>query len=65
MMRCARPLERIFRFPQSLTADAARAGCATYLADSTKARTQLGWQSRPLAQGIRETVAAELQEASP
>jgi nucleoside-diphosphate-sugar epimerase len=54
------PLERVIRLPQSLTADAARAGCATYLADSTKARTELGWTSRPVADGIAETVRAEL-----
>ena len=59
------PMERMFRFPQVLTADAARAGCSTYLADSAKAKTELGWTSRPLSEGIRETVAAEQNVGSP
>ena len=37
-----------------------RAGMATYYGDSTKARRELGWSSRPLRSGITETVRVEL-----
>lgn len=53
-------LERVLPVPQAMTADAARAGMATYLADSSKARSELGWTSRPVRAGIEETVRAEL-----
>jgi nucleoside-diphosphate-sugar epimerase len=54
------PVERLVPMPQVLTADAARAGMATYFGDSTKAETELGWVSRPLREGIEETVREEL-----
>lgn len=54
------PLERFVPIPQTMTADAARAGMATYFGDSTKAETELGWKSRPAREGITETVRLEL-----
>ena len=53
-------IERLVPIPQTMTADAARSGMATYFGDSTKARTELGWTSRPLREGVVETVRAEL-----
>jgi hypothetical protein len=54
------PLERLVPVPQSLTADAARAGMATYFGDGTKAEVELGWTSRPVRESIVVTVRAEL-----
>lgn len=58
------PVELLSWFPQYLTAEAARAGLGTYYADAGKARTELGWTSRPLAEGMRQTVEAELGRAA-
>lgn len=57
------PLERLAPIPQSLTAEAARAGMATYFADSAKAEAELGWTSRPVREGITETVRLEMTGA--
>ena len=54
------PLERFVPIPQVMTAEAARAGMATYFGDSAKAETELGWTSRPLHEGITETVRLEM-----
>jgi nucleoside-diphosphate-sugar epimerase len=54
------PIERLVPIPQTMTAEAARSGMATYFGDSTKAETELGWTSRPVREGMRETVQAEL-----
>ena len=54
------PVERLVPIPQTMTADAARAGMATYLGDSSKAREELGWTPRPVRDGIEETVRAEM-----
>jgi nucleoside-diphosphate-sugar epimerase len=58
------PVERLVPVPQTMTADAARAGTVTYFGDSTKARNELGWTSRPLRGGMTETIRAELAAAS-
>ncbi|HYG94581.1 MAG TPA: NAD-dependent epimerase/dehydratase family protein [Nocardioides sp.] len=57
-------VERVVRIPQTMTAEAARAATATYYGDSTKARTELAWTSRPLHEGMAETVRAELDGES-
>ena len=57
------PVERVVPVPQTMTADAARSGMATYLGDSTKAETELGWTTRPVREGILETVRAEMAAA--
>jgi nucleoside-diphosphate-sugar epimerase len=54
------PIERFVPIPQTMTADAARSGVATYLGDSTKAETELGWTSRPVSEGMLETLRVEL-----
>ncbi len=54
------PIERFVPIPQTMTADAARSGMATYLGDSSKAETELGWTSRPVREGMLETFRAEL-----
>ena len=43
-----------------MTADAARAGMATYFGNSAKAKTELGWTPRPVHEGITETVRLEM-----
>ena len=53
-------IERWAPIPQPMTADAARSGMATYFGDSTKARAELGWHSRPVREGMLETIRAEL-----
>lgn len=53
-------IEQFVPIPQSMTADAARSGLATYLGNSTKAETELGWRARPVHEGMLETVRAEL-----
>jgi nucleoside-diphosphate-sugar epimerase len=54
------PIERFAPIPQPMTADAARSGMATYFGDSTKAQTELGWHSRPVREGMLDTIRAEL-----
>ena len=54
------PMEQLVPVPQPLTAEAARSGMATYLGDSSKAETELGWTARPVREGMLETVRAEL-----
>jgi nucleoside-diphosphate-sugar epimerase len=53
------PVERVVPVPQPLTADAAHAGMATYFGNGAKAERELGWSSRPLREGMLETVRAE------
>lgn len=57
------PIERVVPVPQTMTADAARSGMATYLGNATKAETELGWTTRPVREGILETVRAEMAAA--
>jgi nucleoside-diphosphate-sugar epimerase len=52
------PVERVVPVPQALTAEAARSGLATYYGDAGKAERELGWKSRPLEEGLAETVAS-------
>lgn len=58
------PVERLLPIPQPLTADAARAGMGTYFGSSAKAEKELGWTSRPLREGMIETVRFEMAAAS-
>lgn len=57
------PIERVIPIPQTLSAEAARSGIATYYGDSTKAENELGWTWRPVRDGIEETVRAEMAAA--
>jgi nucleoside-diphosphate-sugar epimerase len=49
---------RVVPLPPGYAPETMRAGVATYLGDSTKARHELGWRPRDLDTGLRETVAA-------
>jgi nucleoside-diphosphate-sugar epimerase len=53
-------VERLVPVPQTLSADAARGGMATYFGDSSKAEAELGWTSRPVREGLEQTVREEL-----
>ena len=44
--------------PPGYAAETMRASLATYYGTSAKAQAELGWQPRPLEQGLRETVEA-------
>jgi dihydroflavonol-4-reductase len=52
------PVEKLLPIPQPMTAEAARAGIATYYGQATKAERELGWSARPLDVGLAETVAS-------
>ncbi len=54
--------ERLVPVPDILSSDALRgmAGGLTVTADGTKARSELGWTPRPMADGLREIMADEL-----
>ena len=54
------PVERVLPIPTGMTAEAARSGVSTYLADSSKAQSELGWSYRPVREGMRETLTADL-----
>jgi nucleoside-diphosphate-sugar epimerase len=55
-------VEQVVPVPESYTAEGLRiiAG-VTYLGDNAKARRELGWEPRPLAEGLRETLEHELK----
>ncbi|MBL8057380.1 MAG: NAD-dependent epimerase/dehydratase family protein [Anaerolineales bacterium] len=55
-------VEQIVPVPESYTAEGLRiiAG-TTYIGDNAKARRELGWEPRPLAEGLRETLEHELK----
>lgn len=50
------PVERLVPVPQSLTAEAALSGVATYYGSAAKAERELEWSARPLAEGFSEMV---------
>lgn len=52
------PLARITPVPATFHPETLRASLASYLGSRAKAERQLGWHSRPLAQGLMETVTA-------
>ncbi|MBN1147339.1 MAG: NAD-dependent epimerase/dehydratase family protein [Anaerolineales bacterium] len=54
-----------FPIPPILSRDAIAILEATYIARSDKARQQLGWQTRPLADGMRETFEHIAQTTRP
>jgi nucleoside-diphosphate-sugar epimerase len=53
-------VERVVPLPALYTGEALRAGTATYLGSPAKAERELGWSARPLVDGLREVVRAEL-----
>lgn len=55
---CMRPISSLFRLPQVLHPESLLAlSGRTYLGDDRKAREQLGFNPRPLENGLRETMA--------
>ncbi len=54
-------LETLVPLPSAFTEEAVRSLGATYIARSDKARAELGWQPRPLREGMAETVASALR----
>ncbi len=53
-------LEGLVDLPMSFTEEAVRSLGATYIARSDKARAELGWEPRPLEEGMAETVSSML-----
>jgi dihydroflavonol-4-reductase len=53
----AREAQKMLPLPPMLSQDGANFMGATYLASSAKAQQELGWQTRPLEEGFRETFA--------
>lgn len=55
-------VEKVIKVPPTYTAEFLRV-CAgvTYIGNNAKARRELGFNPRPLAQGLRETIALEMQ----
>ena len=47
--------------PPAYTAEALRVSAgSTYLGDNSKARSELGFQARPLEEGLRQTLRTEM-----
>lgn len=56
-----RPFDAVMTLPTSLSPESLRVlGGVTYLGNSTRARTELGWEPRPLKEGLTETLRHEM-----
>lgn len=56
-------IERILPVPDNYSSEYLRVSAGvTYLGDSTKARRELGWSARPLAEGLKETLTDEMRK---
>jgi dihydroflavonol-4-reductase len=56
-----RPLAAVFPVPEMYHPETLRiAAGSTYFADDLKARREIGWDPRPLRDGLEETLAAEM-----
>jgi nucleoside-diphosphate-sugar epimerase len=51
-------LGRVLPVPPDFSGETMRAGLATYFGTAAKAQRELGWHTRPLEDGLRETVQA-------
>jgi len=52
-------LERALPVPANFRSETLRVSAGTtYIADASKAQRELAWSTRPLAQGLAETLAA-------
>lgn len=51
-------LEQFIPMPSLINAESVRIAAATYPASAEKARVELGWQPRPVEEGLRQTFAA-------
>ena len=55
-------LERVIPLPESYSGEYLRVGAGvTYLGDSAKAKHELGFDTRPLAEGLEETLRYEMR----
>jgi dihydroflavonol-4-reductase len=55
-------LEKVLPLPESYTREGLRSIAGiTYTGDNTKARRELGYEPRPLAEGLRETLEYEMK----
>ncbi len=62
MAAVASVVEKLVPLPETYTSEGLRAaGGVTYIADNRKAREQLGFNPRPLEEGLRETLAHEMK----
>lgn len=58
-----RPISRVVSLPALFHPETLRVSAGvTYWGDDAKARRELGWQTRPLDEGLRETLAYELRQ---
>ena len=61
MSRMMRLVERVIPLPEMYSSEYLRVSAGvTYIGDNAKARRELGWVSRPLAEGLAETLQAEM-----
>jgi len=56
--RVVTPLSRVVPLPPTYHPETFRAALASYLGTRAKAERELGWTSRPLSEGLAQTVAA-------
>ena len=58
-----RPLDAVMTLPPSLSPESLRVlGGVTYLGSSARARAELGWEPRPLKDGLTETLRHEMRQ---
>jgi len=62
LARALQPLNRRRHLPDALSSEALLVTTVSYLGTSAKAQAQLGWQPRPLAEGLPPTVRAWQEE---
>lgn len=59
--KVAGAVETLVSVPQTMTAESLRSTIATYMGSDAKARRELGFSTRPLEEGLRETLTYEMQ----
>lgn len=58
-----RPLDAVMTLPPSLSPESLRVlGGVSYLGSSARARAELGWEPRPLKEGLTETLRHEMRQ---
>jgi len=58
-----RPFDAVMTLPPSLSPESLRVlGGVTYLGSSARARAELGWEPRPLKEGLTETLRHEMRQ---
>lgn len=61
LARLVEVVESFVSVPETFAAESLRSTAATYIASNAKARRELGYAPRPLAEGLRETLLYEMQ----